>query len=54
MTTPVPLASETNNRPGWRSWGLFSPLLGWLLLFVVAPTVILFVYSFYRLDDNSR
>jgi len=34
-------------RPGWRGWALLSPLVFWLALFVVAPTVILLVFSFF-------
>ena len=34
-------------RPGWRGWTLLSPLVFWLALFVVAPTVILLVFSFF-------
>lgn len=35
-------------RPSLRTWALFAPLAAWLLLFVVAPTAILLVYSFFR------
>jgi spermidine/putrescine transport system permease protein len=35
-------------RPGWRGWALLSPLLFWLAIFVVAPTVILLVFSFFE------
>ncbi len=35
-------------RPGVRAWALFAPLAAWLVLFVVAPTAILLVYSFFR------
>lgn len=34
--------------PGAAAWLLLSPLLLWLLLFVVTPTAILLVYSFFR------
>ena len=40
-------------RPGTGAWLLLSPLLLWLLLFVVAPTAILLVYSFYRGADSG-
>lgn len=33
-------------RPGALGWLLFAPLLFWLLFFVVAPAVILLVFSF--------
>jgi spermidine/putrescine transport system permease protein len=32
-------------RPGLAGWLLISPLLGWILLFVIAPSLIMFVYS---------
>lgn len=35
-------------RPGWVGWFLLSPLLAWLVIFVVAPTVILLFISFCR------
>ena len=33
-------------RPGKGGWLLMAPLLTWLIAFVVAPTVIMLVYSF--------
>ena len=40
---------EPPTRPaGPAAWALLTPLLAWLLLFVVAPTLILVVYSFFR------
>lgn len=39
-------AESSARRPGLGAWLLLSPLLLWLLLFVVAPTAILLVYSF--------
>jgi spermidine/putrescine transport system permease protein len=44
---PLP-EGEAGRRPSWGAWLLLSPLLLWLLLFVVAPTIILLVYSFFR------
>lgn len=41
-------------RPGLRGWLLFSPLLLWLLAFVVAPTCIMFVYSFCQRDELGQ
>src|SRR6266478_6502893 len=35
-------------RPGIGAWLLISPLLAWLLLFVVVPTAILVVCSFSK------
>ncbi|HWE95080.1 MAG TPA: ABC transporter permease [Tepidisphaeraceae bacterium] len=43
LTTP-----QATDRPGWRARALFSPMLLWLLVFVVAPTGILLVYSFFQ------
>lgn len=40
--------SQPALRPGIRAWALFAPLAAWLVLFVVAPTAILLVYSFFR------
>lgn len=48
MTEGIDAVQDISRRPGGRAWALLSPLLVWLLLFVVAPTVILLVYSFYR------
>ena len=44
---PKPLAGR---RPGAIGWALLAPLLAWLAVFVVAPTAIMFVYSFCRRD----
>lgn len=41
-------AATSPRRPGLAAWALLSPLLAWLILFVVAPTLILLVYSFFR------
>lgn len=38
----------------WRGWLLLGPTLAWLLLFVVAPTAILVVYSFCDRDELGR
>jgi spermidine/putrescine transport system permease protein len=32
----------------WVAWALFAPLLLWVFAFVVAPTLIMFAYSFAR------
>lgn len=39
---------------GLRAWGLLSPLLLWLAAFVVAPTLILAAYSFFRTAPGSQ
>jgi spermidine/putrescine transport system permease protein len=38
-------------HPGWRAWALLAPMVLWLLLFVVVPAAILFVYSFCERDE---
>lgn len=38
----------------WRAWALLSPLLAWLLVFVVAPAALLLVYSFCDRDELGR
>jgi spermidine/putrescine transport system permease protein len=50
MTTlaPVKISQSPGRWPGIRAWLLLSPLLAWLILFVVAPTLILLVYSVCR------
>jgi spermidine/putrescine transport system permease protein len=46
-SSPAAIGTEASaRRPRAGAWLLLSPLLLWLLLFVVAPTVILLVYSF--------
>ena len=45
----APLSDHT--RPGWKAWALLAPMVGWLLLFVVVPALILLVYSFCERDE---
>lgn len=40
--------------PRWRAWLLLTPMIVWLVAFVVAPTAILFVYSFCERDELGR
>lgn len=48
-------ASSTALRPpGKTGWLLLSPMLLWLVLFVVAPTAILLVYSFCQRDELGQ
>jgi spermidine/putrescine transport system permease protein len=47
-------ATAGHRTPGWRAWLLFSPLLLWILLFVIAPTVLLVVISFAERDSLGR
>ncbi len=37
---------SASRKPGWRGWLLLSPMLLWLIAFVLVPAVILLVYSF--------
>ena len=48
---PPTLDSRT---PRWRAWLLLAPMVAWLVLFVVVPTAILFVYSFCERDEVGR
>ncbi len=41
-------------RPGWGAWLFMAPLLLWLVLFVVAPSILLIVYSFAERDTLGR
>lgn len=41
-------------RAGKSAWLLLAPLLVWLFAFVIAPTAILFVYSFCQRDELGR
>lgn len=41
-------------RPGLLGWLLMAPMLAWLTAFVVAPTIILLVYSFCQRDDLGQ
>jgi len=43
-------SGEHQRRPALTGWLLILPLLLWLLLFVIAPAAILFVYSFCTRD----
>ncbi|MFT3867946.1 MAG: ABC transporter permease [Nibricoccus sp.] len=56
MTTAADPRTTTSGqrRPGAMGWLLLSPMLLWLALFVVAPTAILFVYSFCQRDELGQ
>ena len=45
------LPVSDHSRPGWRTWALLAPMVLWLLVFVVIPGIILFVYSFCERDE---
>lgn len=51
---PVDTSSACERRPGWGAWLFLSPLLLWLLLFVIVPTGMLVVYSFAERDALGR
>lgn len=46
--------SKDARAAGWRAWLLLTPMIAWLGLFVIAPTAILFVYSFCERDELGR
>ncbi len=51
---PVPAPAtpiSDHTRPGWRAWVLLAPMVLWLLVFVVIPGLIMFVYSFCERDE---
>lgn len=56
MNTPLPAlpAQEVRQRPGWLAWLLMAPMIFWLFAFVIAPTLILFVYSFCQRDELGQ
>src|SRR6478609_2295804 len=45
----VPVSDHT--RPSWKAWALLTPMVVWLVLFVVIPGAIMFVYSFCERDE---
>jgi hypothetical protein len=47
-------ASTAQRRPGPGAWLFFTPLLLWLLIFVIAPTFLLIVMSFAERDSLGR
>ena len=48
------LQGGSQRRPALMGWLLLSPLLLWLLLFVIAPAAILLVYSFCTRDGLGQ
>ena len=53
-TTGLPEFQGTARRPGLRGWILMSPLLVWMSAFVIAPTLIMLVYSFCQRDELGQ
>ena len=47
-------AGKHHRRPGFWAWIFVSPLVAWLLLFVVAPTLMLTAVSFAERDALGR
>jgi spermidine/putrescine transport system permease protein len=47
-------ARANQRRPGVVGWLLMTPMLLWLVAFVVVPTAILFVYSFCQRDELGQ
>jgi len=45
-TTRVGESQEAQRRPGLLGWLLMTPMLLWLVRFVILPTAILLVFSF--------
>lgn len=55
MARPVAVAeSASKRRPGLGAWLFLTPLLLWLILFVVVPTLLLVVMSFAERDSLGR
>ena len=53
-TGQVPDIAGPKRPPGLRGWLLMSPLFLWLAAFVIAPTAIMFVYSFCTRDELGQ
>lgn len=51
---PVTGGSSHERRPGWGAWLFLAPLLLWLILFVVVPSVLLVVYGFCERDGLGQ
>jgi len=45
-TSAAVSASAQRRKPGVLAWLVFAPLLAWLVLFVIAPAIVLLVLSF--------
>ncbi len=50
----APDLSGSKQRPGLMGWLLMAPMVLWLFAFVVAPTLILAVYSFCQRDELGQ
>jgi len=55
VTTPVSTDTPAHQRrPGFLGWLMMTPMLLWLVAFVVVPTAILFVFSFCQRDELGQ
>jgi spermidine/putrescine transport system permease protein len=52
--TSPPSANPGQRAPGPAAWLMLAPLIAWLALFVVAPLLILFAFSFCERDELGR
>ena len=50
----APDLSGSRRRPGLMGWLLMTPMILWLAAFVIAPTLILAVYSFCQRDELGQ
>ena len=53
-TAGLPDTQGAQRPAGLRGWLLMSPLLVWMGAFVVAPTLIMLVYSFCSRDELGQ
>lgn len=51
MTTANLSLHPAARQARWGAWALLSPLVAWLMFFVVAPTAVMVVYSFCERTD---
>jgi spermidine/putrescine transport system permease protein len=50
----TPDTAQRQRRPGFLGWLLMTPMIVWLVAFVVLPTAILLVYSFCQRDELGQ
>lgn len=48
------MESAPKRAPGWGAWLFLAPLIAWIVLFVVVPTLLLVVMSFAQRDSLGR
>lgn len=54
LVSLVSLSQGGQRQPKIRAWLLLSPLLVWMVAFILVPILILFVYSFCQRDGVGR